>query len=447
MSKLDILNRKQFVENVIKLIENISSNKKTMTFAIDGEWGCGKSFVLDMLEDELNKIKKDEDEKNNKYLIIRYNCWKYDYYEEPLVAIVAAILESIENNNLEKEQIKGVLKATGTILLSMAANIAKDKTGVDLPEIFEELKDGIKTGNANYNDKKSYDVYFKFNDILKKLQKALNDLGEEYTVVFIIDELDRCLPEYSIKVLERLHHLTEGTRNIISIISTDKQKLHSSIKTLGFENSAEYLKKFIQFEVELNKGEVSEKITDKYSDYISLFDKDLIKFNDSIEEFIQAIFKNISAREQEHLIDKAMLVHKMLFTEPKDYAFMCIELLIVITQYCYKSNKMITDWFREYIDSNPYTAPAIPFSGFLEQKIKEIPIREELHYRGLKYIEYNVIVLKDTTSLYSHIAYIWYNLFLKQYCRQDKLGVDCIGNMDVTINDLRLFSDTINLIK
>ena len=50
MSKLDILNRKQFVENVIKLIENISPNKKTMTFAIDGEWGCGKSFVLDMLE-------------------------------------------------------------------------------------------------------------------------------------------------------------------------------------------------------------------------------------------------------------------------------------------------------------------------------------------------------------------------------------------------------------
>jgi hypothetical protein len=216
---------------------------------------------------------------------------------------------------------------------------------------------------------------------------------------------------------------------------------------LGFEDSTEYLKKFIQFEVELNKGEVSEKITDKYSDYISLFDKDLIKFNDSIEEFIQAIFKNISAREQEHLIDKAMLVHKMLFTEPKDYAFMCVELLIVITQYCYESNKMITDWFRKYIDSNPYTAPAITFSGFLEQKFKEIPIREELRYRGLKYIEYSVIVLEDTTSLYSHIAYIWYDLFLKQYCRQDKLGVDCIGNMDVTINDLRLFSDTIKIIK
>lgn len=446
MSKLDILNRKQFVENVIKLIENISSNKKTMTFAIDGEWGCGKSFVLDMLEDELNKIKKDEDEKNNKYLIIRYNCWKYDYYEEPLVAIVAAILESIENNNLEKEQIKGVLKATGTILLSMAANIAKDKTGVDLPEIFEELKDGIKTGNANYNDKKSYDVYFKFNDILKKLQKALDDLGKEYTVVFIVDELDRCLPEYSIKVLERLHHLTEGTSNIISIISTDKPKLRSSIETLGFENSAEYLKKFIQFEVELDKGEVSEKITDKYSDYISLFDKDLIKFNDSIEEFIQAIFKNISAREQEHLIDKAMLVHKMLFTEPKDYAFMCIELLIVITQYCYKSNKMITDWFREYIDSNPYPETAIPFSGFLKQKFKAIPNQEIQSFPP-----FDEIVFRDNSSLYFHIAYIWFNLFLKEHCRKGyecRFKAECqTKHIDQSIPELELFSNTIKIIK
>lgn len=446
MSKLDILNRKPFVENVIKLIENISSNKKTMTFAIDGEWGCGKSFVLDMLEDELNKIKKDEDEKNNKYLIIRYNCWKYDYYEEPLVAIVAAILESIENNNLEKEQIKGVLKATGTILLSMAANIAKDKTGVDLPEIFEELKNGIKTGNANYNDKKSYDVYFKFNDILKKLQKALNDLGKEYTVVFIVDELDRCLPEYSIKVLERLHHLTEGTSNIISIISTDKPKFHKSIKTLGFRDATEYLKKFIQFEVKLDKGEVSEKITDKYSDYISLFDKDLIKFNDSIEEFIQAIFKNISAREQEHLIDKAMLVHKMLFTEPKDYAFMCIELLIVITQYCYKSNKMITDWFREYIDSNPYPETAIPFSGFLKQKFKAIPNQEIQSFPP-----FDEIVFRDNSSLYFHIAYIWFNLFLKEHCRKGyeyRFKAECqTKHIDKSIPELELFSDTIKIIK
>ena len=42
------------------------------------------------------------------------------------------------------------------------------------------------------------------------LAKALT---ESNTVVIIVDELDRCIPEYAIKVLERLHHLTEEKEN------------------------------------------------------------------------------------------------------------------------------------------------------------------------------------------------------------------------------------------
>ena len=71
---------------------------------------------------------------------------------------------------------------------------------------------------------------------------------------------------------------------------------------------------------------------------------------------------------------------------------------------------MITDWFREYIDSNPYTAPAIPFSGFLEQKIKAIPNQEVISFPA-----FPEVVFHDNSSLYFHIAYIWFNLFLKEH--------------------------------
>ena len=50
MDKLDILNREEFVEKLINLTENISANKTSTSFAIDGVWGCGKSFVLDMFD-------------------------------------------------------------------------------------------------------------------------------------------------------------------------------------------------------------------------------------------------------------------------------------------------------------------------------------------------------------------------------------------------------------
>ena len=38
--------------------------------------------------------------------------------------------------------------------------------------------------------------------------------AKDKTIIFVVDELDRCLPEYSIKVLERLHHVFEKTSNI-----------------------------------------------------------------------------------------------------------------------------------------------------------------------------------------------------------------------------------------
>ena len=95
MNKLDILNRYDFVCSLINLVENISVENSSVTFALDGKWGSGKSFVLDMFEEELSRIQSEETA-TDKYFIIRYNCWKNDYYQEPLIAIVSSIVSSIE---------------------------------------------------------------------------------------------------------------------------------------------------------------------------------------------------------------------------------------------------------------------------------------------------------------------------------------------------------------
>ena len=108
------------------------------------------------------------------------------------------------------------------------------------------------------------------------------------------------MPEYSIKVLERLHHINEGSANIVHVISIDKTQLYTNIQHIfGFSDVDLYLKKFIQFTISLDAGKISEQIIDKYSDYISLFDSTLYPVNDSIEEFLQEIFRKIDAREQE----------------------------------------------------------------------------------------------------------------------------------------------------
>ena len=317
-------------------MENISNNESSTCFAINGSWGCGKSFVMDMFEEQLGLIQSEETF-TDKYFVIRYNSWKYDYYEEPLVAIVATMISVIEEktklfpDSKEKQEILGMLKATGVALLSMANTAVKEKTGLDFQTAFETVRNGEKEGAAAYESAHEYDVYFGFNKVIEKLAGLLQDLAKEYTVVILVDELDRCLPKYAIKVLERLHHLTEGNSNIVTVIAVDKEQLMSSVKQIfGFEKPEKYLEKFFNFEVKLDCGTVSEKISEKYAEYFALFDKDLFTFEESVEECLQNIFKDIDIRTQEQLVKKAMLAHKLLFIDKKDYSFMCMELLLTV---------------------------------------------------------------------------------------------------------------------
>ena len=53
MDKLDVLNRDTFVEQLVRLMNNLSDNKSSTCFAINGAWGCGKSFMLDIFEERL----------------------------------------------------------------------------------------------------------------------------------------------------------------------------------------------------------------------------------------------------------------------------------------------------------------------------------------------------------------------------------------------------------
>lgn len=284
MEKLDILGREEFVDNLFRLIENISDNKSNCCFALNGTWGCGKSFVLDMLEERLNPIQSEETN-TDRYFVIRYNCWKYDYYEEPIVAIVAVILAAIDakinlfKNSKEKSEVIGTLKEIAKVIAKIANNVLKSKYNVNLESLFKYIGNifrGAKNGLDEYEKSYSYDKYFIFQNQIAKLAESLKKLSEIYTVIIIVDELDRCIPEYGIKVLERLHHITESSSNVISVVAVDNGKLVASVGHLfGFDeaDSQRYLEKFFNFEVTLDYGTISEKITEKYSEYFSNFDK------------------------------------------------------------------------------------------------------------------------------------------------------------------------------
>ena len=104
------------------------------------------------------------------------------------------------------------------------------QTGFDVNSAVKTVFKGKEKGEGDYKKAHDYDEYFALKNSIEKLNELLKDLSEKYTIVFLVDELDRCIPEYAIKVLERLHHLTEGKSNIITVISMDKDQLKKSVE-------------------------------------------------------------------------------------------------------------------------------------------------------------------------------------------------------------------------
>ena len=347
---VDLLGRQELVDRIMELLNILSSTRGSCTFALNGKWGSGKTFLLNMLERQLREYQAGE-----KYTVFHYNCWEYDYYEEPLIAIVAAMLDGLDKEiqlipEVSRAAFKRGIDTVKPMFEKIMASFAKNKLGIDIADILSlanEMQDGAKEADEKINEKYDYDQYYGFKKAIRTAKEGFQELTDDKTVVVVVDELDRCLPSYAIKVLERLHHLFYGMENMVVILAVDKSQMGHSVEQIfgkGTDASA-YLKKFINFELTLNTGKVEgEKFREKYADYLDLFDETLIESDIVFDDFILALFDGIDARTQERMMERLTTAHKVLFpAEKKDYSILYFELMWVVLMHTKQGNNMDFD--------------------------------------------------------------------------------------------------------
>ena len=328
---VDILDRKPDVDRMLSLLDALSDTKSSTAFALNGKWGSGKTFVLDMLERELIPYVD-----SGKYLVFHYNCWQYDYYEEPLVAIVSAMLDYIDEvTHLFGSKIRGkgkaLLQFAGNKLKEIGGTLVEAKLGINPITIAEDWKSAKEQAGKAKEASYSFDQMRSFSKSIKNIRERLKELAEEQTLIIIVDELDRCLPEYAIKVLERLHHLFAGVKNCIIILSVSREQLNDTVKRIFGEktDAGDYLKKFINFEVNLTTGTVNNSFITKYEQYFKQFASCDYIDEMLLNKYLSAMFSGTDPRSQDRIMGKVITLHKLLpERETRDIGFACFEVLM-----------------------------------------------------------------------------------------------------------------------
>lgn len=344
--KEDILDRQPFIDKIISILEILSEEKRGTSFAIDGDWGSGKTFVLEQLEEQLEPVQSEETA-DDKYFLFHYNCWQYDYYDEPAVAIISAMLEKADSMCSPKAG--KILTASWTMvkdkLVGIGNEFIKNRIGIDVVETinnFQEALDEQKLDNS------SFDKWFSFKKTIDNTRKTICDIASEKTVIIIVDELDRCLPGYSIKVLERLHHIFDGIDNVVLIFAIDAKQLQHTVKSIfGNEDDRSvhrYLRKFINFELKLDYGSTQDNVWEKYQYYFKLFsDKHFPDDAYNVKKIVLKLFKysKIDIRNQEKIIERTRTIHKLVCPENNaDYSILLFELLVSIFSYVAPSTEL-----------------------------------------------------------------------------------------------------------
>ena len=364
---VDLLGRQEIVDRIMKILEVISEKKSSCTFALNGAWGTGKTFVLNMLMNQLWEYHSD------KYIVFHYNCWQYDYYEEPLIAIVAAMLDSVdEENHLLpahlRDKAKAGMELAKPVLQKIATDFVKNKIGVDLTEVVSSAKvyqEALDSEKKKRADDRVFDGFYSFKKAIQQAQKEIRKITNDRTLVVVVDELDRCLPNYAIKILERLHHLFADVENTAILFAVDKKQLDKTILTTFGDktDTTRYLHKFLNFELQLNNGNIQNTISEKYHRYFSLFDPNLIDTTFPYNNYISALLSDLPIRTQERLMDRLTTIHLLLFGDVrKDYSFMCFELTWAIFQE--KFNCCQTSEVLKYTDSDKEYATITNGIGF-----------------------------------------------------------------------------------
>lgn len=271
----DEFHRKTIAENIIKLL---NADVDFCPMVIDGGWGTGKTEFCHKL---INLIKEQdatrrasaqpatdtppaeagqgeenhpENTQQPERAVIYLDAFASETVDDPLLCILAAIRAEFPEDTKKAVGRMAIplIKALGKIGVKGIISWLLKQKGED---IFKELADAAKNDTHKVIDTaldKLLDQYASIQQNIKLLKDAIAKGAKKKPIIFFIDELDRCRPDFALSILELVKHVFE-VPGIKFVFVANMEQLKAVIrKRYGQDVDADvYLEKFVNLSIVL----------------------------------------------------------------------------------------------------------------------------------------------------------------------------------------------------
>lgn len=234
----DTLDRQKYASHLYGVC--IARGKKSnLVLNINAEWGAGKTYFTKRLAKTISSV----------HPTIYIDAWKEDFSDDPLLTVFSSIKEQLTGQSDKfTTLINKTIANIGPLLKTATPLILKGlvKKYIDVDAITDLTKD-LSVKLLELHSEKSK----KINNIKKGISEWVrfieqqDGIEKELPLFIIIDELDRCRPDFAINLLEITKHIF-NIPGVVFVIATDTEQLQHSIKVVyGNEFSAShYLNRF-----------------------------------------------------------------------------------------------------------------------------------------------------------------------------------------------------------
>lgn len=263
------------------LINIIKGSEPRFTIGIFGGWGTGKTTLMKMMKKKLD----DEGE-----VTVWFNPWQFEKEKHLIIPLIQSLkleLETKYKNQVEQS----ILDKIGDIAFRFALSF-KPEINLGITKISFDAEKFIEKGE----EKKDFaSLYFELNQTLKDITKNI----KKDRIVIFVDDLDRCLPDRALQVLESVK-LFLDSEGYVFVLGLDRNIIEKCInKKYGKESGisgTDYIKKMIQ--LPFNLPGLRE---DDVKTYVTCLKKELkeTEVEDHVEEYIDIISKGMEANPRE----------------------------------------------------------------------------------------------------------------------------------------------------